>query len=319
MRQRGGWLPERLPGRLFGAGRARHLNGGLLLVTDRQALLLRDYAPANSAGTHLGFLARSWPLGRLVAASAAPAGVSLAAALQDWPERILSRLCAPLPFDDATAPPAQTVRLLLAPEGRTGIQLTGMAFPPEAAQSAQRAADLLRGFIPLLGDAGRGDWRLRRLPRVSAWRPTPSEERELASLGGMLPPAATSALLAATEGALADGERVLAQRRTPQAKASGPDIPALLTLTSERLLLATQAPGAGVRLDALSPGELTSVTLTYSLMGSWLALARPRLDASASATPTCDELRVAFPSPLLTPFRALTNRVRALLDSGPQT
>lgn len=62
-----GWLPTWL----FGARRMRRLNDGLLLVTDRQALLLRDYAPANSGGTHLGYLARSWPLGRLVAASAA--------------------------------------------------------------------------------------------------------------------------------------------------------------------------------------------------------------------------------------------------------
>lgn len=307
-----------LPGRLFGAGRARRLHDGLLLVTDWQALLLRDYAPADGGGTHLGFLARSWPLGRLVAASAAPVGVSLAEALRAWPERVQARLCAPTPFDEAAAPPEQTARLLLALEGHDGIQVTGMAFQPEAAESVRHAAALLRGFIPLLGDAGRGDWRLRHMPRVTAWRPTSSEERELASLGGMVAPATASALLAATAVALAPGERALAQGRTPQANAAGPDVPALLTLTPERLLLAALPPGASVRLETPSLGELSSVTLTYSLMGSWLALAWPQLGASANATSICEELRVAFPSPLLTPFRALANRVRALLESGPQ-
>lgn len=258
-----GWLP----GRLFGAGRTRRLHDGLLLISDRQALLLRDYAPADSGGTHLGFLARSWPLGRLVAAGAAPVGVSLAEALRAWPERVRARLCAPLPFDEAAAPLEQTARLLLALEGRDGIQVTGMAFPPEAAESARRAAALLRGFIPLLGDAGHGDWRLRCVPVVTAWRPNAREERELESLGGMVAPAVASALLEATQRGLAPDETILAQGRTPQSSlAEGPDVPALLTLTPQRLLLATLPQRADVHstqlahVEATPLGALTSLT-----------------------------------------------------------
>ncbi len=304
-----GWLAGRL---LSGRG-ARRLHDGLLLVTDRQALLLRDYASADGVGTQLGFLARSWPLGRLVAVAAAPPGVSLEEALRAWPERVLARLCPPLPFDEVTAPPEQTARLALALEGAAGVQLTGAAFPPEAAPQLAQAVALLRGFTPLLGAAGRGDWRLRRVPVVTAWRPTEREARELESLGGMVAPAAARALLEETQRALAPAETPLAQGRTPAQAGAGPDIPALLTLTPRRLLLAALPPGGAARMRALPLGELASVTLSYSLMGSWLAVARP----CAGLKPVCEETRVAFPSPLIAPFRALSNRARALLEAGP--
>jgi hypothetical protein len=305
----GGWLA----GRLFSGRASRRLHEGLLLVTDRQVMLLRDYAPANGVGTQLGFLARSWPLGRLVAVGVAHAGSSLDEAMRGWPERVTARLCPPQPLDEALAAPEQTARLALALEGAAGIQLTGVAFPPEAAPQLERAAGLLHGFTPLLGAAGGGDWRLRRLPTVTAWRPTEREARELESLGGMVAPAVARTLLEETQRTLAPEEMILAQGRTPSLAESGADIPALLTLTPRHLLLASAASGGAARMRTLPLGELTSVTLSYSLMGSWLAVARPLMDPR----PVCEEIRVAFPSPLIAPFRALGNRVRALLEAGP--
>ncbi len=313
MRRAGrGWLPERL----FGGRGARRLNDGLLLITDRQILSLRDYAPVDGAGIQLGFLARNWPLGRLVAVSAAQAGVTLAEALRAWPERVLARLCPPLPFDEVTAPPEQTARLILALEGRAGVQLTGMAFPAAAGHAIARAETLLHSFTPLLGDAGRGDWRLRRVPQVTVWRPSESEARELETLGGLIGSAATQALAEATQRALAPDELVLAQGRTPRRAGAGADIPALLTLTPRRLLVATAPPRGQASVEELPLGELASVALNYSLMGSWLAVTRPITSSPTGAAPSCEETRVAFPSTLIAPFRALGNRVHTLLEAG---
>ena len=300
------------PNALLAGRRTRTLTDGLLLVTDRQILLLRDYAHPDSVMTQWGYLTRSWPLGRLLAASVARQGVTLAEATRAWPERVRERLCAPLPADEATAPVSASARMILALEGRNGVQVTGAAFPPEAEATLERIAALTRRFVPLLGEAGRGDWRLRRLPVVEPWRPTDSEARELESLGGMIPTSVTRALEVATAAALAPDDLILAQARTPQANASGPALAALLTLTPSRLLLATVGATSGAatsHLEVFSLGAVSSAALQYSLLGCWFELALPRRGALPR--------RIAYPSPLAMPFRALYLRTRSLLEVGP--
>ena len=316
------------PSALLAGRRTRTLNDGLLLVTDRQMLLLRDYAQPDSVVTQWGYLTRSWPLGRLLAASVARQGVTLAEATRAWPERVRERLCAPVPTDEAIAPVSESARLILALEGRDGVQVAGAAFPPEAEATLERIAALTRRFVPLLGEAGRGDWRLRRLPVVEPWRPTDSEARELESLGGMIPTSVTRALEVATAAGLAPDDLILAQARTPQANASGPALAALVTLTPSRLLLATAGAASGAtsgaatsHLEVFSLGAVSSAALQYSLLGCWFELALP---ASGDLTPrgggaglSAAWRRWAFPSPLATPFRALYLRTRSLLEVGP--
>lgn len=303
-----GWWPSALRvGR-----RTRTLTDGLLLVTDRQIVTLRDYAQPDSVVTQWGYLSRSWPLGRLLAVSVAPHGVTLAEVTRAWPARVRERLCAPLPGDEATAPVSESARLILALEGRNGVQVTGAAFPPDAVATLERVAALARRFVPLLGDAGRGDWRIRRMPVVESWRPTESEARELESLGGLIPTPVARALEVATATALAPDDLILAQTRTPQANVSGPALAALLTLTPSRLLLATAGATSGAattRIEVFPLGAVSAAALQYSLLRCWFELALPGRGAFTR--------RIAYPSPLATPFRALYVRTRSLIEIGP--
>ncbi|HLJ81907.1 MAG TPA: hypothetical protein VKT52_10505, partial [Ktedonobacterales bacterium] len=134
--------------------RTRHLQSGMLIITDRQALLLRDYAAPDATMVQWGYVARSWPLGRLVAVHALSPGIALdAKALVSWPLSVRDRLVEVTPFDEATVP-SQYARLLVALEGTAGIQVTGVACPLEMRPALERAADLLSQFLPWLGAAG---------------------------------------------------------------------------------------------------------------------------------------------------------------------
>jgi len=321
--ERSHWLLGPLT-RLTGPKRiqTRQTQTGLLLITDRQLMLLRDFAPPNAGATQQGYIVTCWPLGRLVAVGVVPPGQRLARTIAEWPQRIQARQSRLAPGDEVGALAGDTARLALALEGCDGIQVTGCALPADAQPALARAAATLRSFIPLLGAAGAGDWRLRPLPDIRPWRPTEAEARELTSLGGVLTPTAVAALETATAKGLssATDALILAQARSPAMSVSGPETAALLTLTPKHVLLATlpvasprEQATAQASLRALPLGCLTSVTLQYSLVGSWLRLTHPTVRGELG----CEMIHIAFPSPLITPFRALRNRIGSLLATGP--
>ena len=303
-------------GRVSSLLRPRRLPEGLLLITDRQLLLLRDAAAHSANSSQLGYIATCWPLGRLLLASVVAPGQRLATVIAGWPERIRARLTSPAPGDELRAATADSARLALALEGRNGVQLAGCALPAEAENALRQAVATLNEFAPLHGHAGVADRRLRRLASLQPWRPTEAEARELASLGGLLAPAVAAALAAASA-PYASHPAMLAQAQTPELRATGPALAALLSLTPTHLALATAParpqPPTQPTLRILPLGALTSITLRYSLIDSWLRLTCPGTQRPGE----CEVIEVAFPSPLIAPFRALRNRLCESLAAGP--
>lgn len=323
-------------GRALDRLRSRHLQSGIFLITDRQALLLRDYAAPDATMVQWGYVAHSMPLARLRAARVMLARASSVPPdddpLESWLAGVLAgRAYGTAPYDEATVP-GQFARIVLALEGADGIEVTGAAFPPESAPVLERAVAVLERFTPLPGPAGASDRRIRLVHAVEAWKPTSREAAELESLGGLVPPYVSSALEAATRGVLQPGDTVLAQARTPSVQEALAGTAALLALTATRLLIVqyvathTSQRADGPRSPA-SPeyppveyhevplGRCTSVTLQHSLLGCELMCAIP------GGTPARDwhveTIHIAFPSTLIVPFRALYNRLRLVLANAP--
>jgi hypothetical protein len=167
------------------------------------------------------------------------------------------------------------------------------------------------------------------VPHVEPWQPTEREARELETLGGLVTPEAARALEDATRVALTTDEQVLVQARTPEAGGGSAAVPALLTLTDRRLLLArvpTAMGGAvpGAEVQAWPLAAISSAVLQQSMLGSGLIAHVPHATSAASAAAgarshaavSVEPISLAFPSPLLVPFRALYTRLRLLLG-GP--
>lgn len=314
-RARGAGLGSRSP---FGRLHARHLHGGLLLITDRQILHVRDYAPPDVTLVEWGYLAHSWPLGCLVGVRMLPVGVPLSErALAGWQPEVLARLSGMVPFSEATVPPDRSARLVVALEAREGIELVGAAFPAGTEPLLERAAARIQRFVPAIGAAAGKGVDLRVLPHVEPWQPTERETRELETLGGLVAPETSRALEEATQAARTSEERVLAQGRTPELGGASSAVPALLTLTDRRLLLARvptaggiAVPGASADVQTWPLSALSSATLQQSMLGSGLIAYVPHAAAAV------ERISLAFPSPLLVPFRALYTRLRLLLG-GP--
>lgn len=307
-----------------GRMRARTLQAGLLLITDHQVMLLRDLAPPDATLVQWGYIAHSWPLGRLVAVHALPPGTDLnRAALVGWPARVMERLADPMLYDESTAPPS-LARLALALEGSDGIAVSGAALPAKGAPVMARAERLLTGFCPWPGSAGAADRRVRAMPVVRPWRPTEEEVSALESLGGMVPEMVGQALTDVVARETPSDETVLVQARTPEMDANGAGKrgrTALLTLTPKRLLIAIMPnqPGAKSRVEPelrdIPLQSITSALLQHSVLGSGLVVYVTR----AEHHPETSQLRISFPSPLIVPFRALFTRLGALLQTPPIT
>jgi hypothetical protein len=311
--------------------RTRHLHGGLLLITDRQILHVRDYAPPDMTLVEWGYLAQSWPLGRLVSVRLLPAGVPLSVrSLVEgaWPPEVLARLAGVVPFSEVTVPDRFT-RLVVALDASGGVELVGAAFPTGTEPLLERAAARIQRFVPALGAAAGKGVGLRVVPHVEPWQPTEREARELETLGGLVTPEAARALEDATRVALTTDEQVLVQARTPEAGGGSAAVPALLTLTDRRLLLArvpTAMGGAvpGAEVQAWPLAAISSAVLQQSMLGSGLIAHVPHATSAASAAAgarshaavSVEPISLAFPSPLLVPFRALYTRLRLLLG-GP--
>jgi hypothetical protein len=311
----------------FGRLRTRHIHSGLLLITDRQVLHLRDYAPPDISLVEWGYLAHSWPLARAVGVRVLPAGIPLQRqALAEWAPPVQERLAGLAPFSEASVPADSYARLVVGLEAQDGIEIVGAAFPPGTEALLERAAARIERFVPAMGATepqhGSG---LRVVPQVEAWEPTEREAQELETLGGLVAEETTHALEAATRAALQPGEHALTQGRTPELGTGADAVPAMLTLTERRLLLARPAASGGggaqgAQVRAWSLAALSSVTLQQSLLGSGLLAHVPR--GGAGHTPgrelAIERISVGFPSPLLVPFRALYTRLRLLLG-GPAT
>lgn len=326
-------------GRALDRWRTRHLQSGIFLITDRQALLLRDYAAPDATMVQWGYVAHSIPLARLLAVRVMPPHAILApmvgSVLASWPDGVEGEHPVGIASYDEVTVPDQFARIGFALEGAKGIELTGAALPPESTPVLQRAAAVLECFTPLAGSAGTGDRRMRLVHAVGAWKPTAREAAELESLGGLVPPDVSEALEAATRDALEPGDTVLAQARTPREQEASADTAALLTLTATRLLVARSPHTSHTARHAESPASsapvtypsvalqqvplryCTSVTLQHSLLGCGLACAVPsRTNANHQYI---ESIHIAFPSPLIVPFRAFYNRLRLLLGNVPTT
>jgi hypothetical protein len=323
---------------LIAGRRPARLQAGLLLVTDQQVLCVRDFAPPDATLVEWGYLARSYPLGRLVGACALPPH----AAFTSLAERETAQALG-LPVDDAARATAALralgadsrrelaadalARLVVAVEGRAGLELAAMAVPSEVAGGLDWAAQLLRGFAPRRGAMGTADRRLRPLPAVGAWDPPPEEVKRLEGLGGEIAPPLRDALDAALAGALAPEEKPLAVARAadPDAGGGGQEAAHLLALTASRLIVARarraprSRPGATpvTVVTSRDLGELTSASLQHSLLGCALWASRPARGA-ADGKADAPDFAVSFASPAIEPFRALFVRLRALLG-GPIT
>jgi hypothetical protein len=316
-------MPARsgLIGRTVDRMRTRRLQHGILLVTDYQMLLLRDYAPPDVTLVDWGYVAHSWPLGRLVGAAVVPSGVPLneetlrrSGQLEEGmgstgglPREIVPWLAPVRSYDEVTVP-ERYARLILALEGAEGIELTGAAFPADQARVLERAAALLRGFLPRwnvpVGTAGStggssshepgdtnqksgieprrelasGDQRVRLVPDVEPWKPTAEEAAALAWLGEQVPPVLAEALAETSTHALAPDEVVLIQARTPASQARGAEQALLLTLTPERLLVARghkRQAGLASELESYPLGEFSSIVLQHSVLSSGMVIHRP--------------------------------------------
>jgi len=296
--------------------RTRHVRSGLLLITDRQALLVRDYAAPDATMVQWGYRAHSWPLSLLAGVRLLPAEtVFQRAAIEGWPHAVRERAVNPVRFDETSLPP-RLPRLALGLEGERGVEITGVAFPARQGDALAAGAQLLEAFLPFPATSGRADRRLRVVATIEPWRPTEAEAAELISLGGMIPQQVAEQLERALAASLRDGEQVLVQARTPSASGERDDS-ALLALTGQRLLVvrASAIAGDDPKVEVHPITSITSTTLQHSLLACEL-----RWNVPDSRHPSAIHVHgVRFPSTLIVPFRALYTRLRLSLGRASRT
>lgn len=147
-------------------------NEGLFLITDRQALWLRDFLSPGSNFLSGGYIAHMAPLERLQNVAVLPAGQA--------PQEYAARL-------NPDNSPYQ--RLIMDVASATSSELFALEFPqkPEMEKILARLTGILREFLPY--PQGKTDRRLRRVPVVEMWMPRGAEAEQLAGLGGTVPPA----------------------------------------------------------------------------------------------------------------------------------
>ena len=297
LRHRSGWL-----------GRQQYrANAGLFLLTDRQALWLRDFFSPGAAAFPEGYIAHSLPLERLTSVQVLPAGTPPSEAGEASPQRSLPYL-----------------QLCLRTEGSDGQEALHIAFPDDeiSTKALARLVGLLQAFLPRATPDSTGcqdDRRVRRLPVVEAWMPRGTEARRLQNLGGALPAQMKQALEhRLTETLHASGEELLASVVVPALEQSRS--PARLVALTRAALLVLETPGERTRghttlakdiaihLRRYALAEISSAQLSYSLLGSELRLFVPRPDNEAQ------QVIVPFQSPALAWFLPLFTRLRLALS-----
>jgi hypothetical protein len=322
-----------------------YLAAGLLLVTERQVLCLRDFAPPDATLIEWGYLARSYPLGRMVGAALLPPGTGIETGLtpRDIPGLPPTALPAAVAAGAAADPETRRelacdhlARLVIFVEARGGMEVGAMAMPAAAIGGLDWAATLLRRFAPRQGSAAAADQRIRPVPAVAPWRPSDEELAALEGLGGEIAAPLRAALDDALARALADGENslVVARAADPAASGGGQSAAHLLALTPRRLIAvrarraaraAHSAAGAArveTTVTSVPVGALSSAALQHSLLGCALWARRPARSMPTSSRPDSSAeaqmVTVGFASPAITSFHALFVRLSALLG-GPSS
>lgn len=275
-------------------------NEGLFLLTDQQALWLRDFLAPGNSFLEGGYIARSLPLERLRSATILPPGAA--------PSELAGRL-------DMQESPYQ--RLILESESAAGSELLAVEFPAnaEVEKALARIATMLRAFLPQA--CGEQDLRLRCLPIVEMWLPQGADAERLAGLGGIVSPSTTHLLKQQlVEATKESGEEVLVSALVPALEEF--KTPARLIALTHHALLVIDAREKGQWTVRTAQGQLhryelsaiTSVQLRYSLLGSGLSLFLPQIGGKMQ------QVSLPFHSPAIAWFLPLFSRLRLLL-SGP--
>lgn len=279
-------------------------NEGLFLITDRQALWLRNFLSPGSNFLSGGYIAHMAPLERLQNIAIVPAGQA--------PHEYAPRL-------DSGDSPYQ--RLIMDVANATGSELFAIEFPQksEMEKILARLTGILREFLPY--PAGVTDRRVRRVPVVEMWMPTGAEAERLAGLGGTVPPAIAQRLEQRVSSLLRGSheERLVTALVPALEEYKSP--PRLVTLTRAALIVADAGNERARRRskydeeqrDSIHRYELTSISsaqLRHSLLGSSLSIFVPQQDGKTR------QQVVPFHSPAIAWFLPLFTRLRLLL-AGP--
>ena len=275
-------------------------NEGVLLVTDRQVLWLRDFLSPGSSFLPGGYIAHMAPVERLEQVIVLPAGT------------VPAELAQRLETQDSPY-----LRLVMEVACSSGRELFVVEFPPEPEleKALARITSILRAFLP--HPVGYDDRRVRRLPLVAPWTPRGTEAELLAGLGGIVP-AAIARPLEHHLARLLDtsGEELVASALVPALEDfSSP--PRLVALTRKALLVIEHAqekhrPFTAVRTNRHTHAQryelaaISSAQLRYSLVGSSLSIFLP---GSGGRT----QQIIPFHSPAIAWFLPLFTRLRLLL------
>jgi inorganic pyrophosphatase len=271
--------------------RTRRLAEGMLLVTDRQVLWLRDFAGPDATMVAWGYVARSCPIERLSGARLIPAGQA--------------------PGQSASS----HAQIAIQSAAVHGTDTFTVEFPAELTPALEQAVQLIARFLPLPGDQGQQDRRVRRVPHVEPWQPQADEIAALEGLGGLIPSAIQKQLEEALPTALEPGEMLLVRALAP-AIAEAHVGPRLLALTPQRVILLSaatdrrQSSAATPAITSWPLAAIAAVQLQHSLLGCSVTLVTPTPKGETSYP------SVPFNSPAIVPFRALFTRLRLLL-AGP--
>jgi hypothetical protein len=277
-------------------------NEGLLVVTDRQALWLRDFLAPGSGFLPGGYIAHSAPLERLQDVAVLPAG--------SVPESYAGRLEP----DESPYP-----RLVMEVASCAGSELFAVEFPQQAEmeKALARIAGILRGFLPFSDRTQ--DRRLRRLPIVEAWLPRGVEAERLAGLGGIVPRPIAERLEERLSQMGGETGEVLVSALVP-ALEDFKSPARLVALTRSTLLVCEERSEPSrrsgrhvaqqVEVQRFHLAGVSSAQLRYSLLGSSLSVFAPRPGGPAQ------QHVIPFHSPAVAWFLPLFTRLRLLL-SGP--
>jgi hypothetical protein len=277
-------------------------NEGLLVVTDRQVLWLRDFMAPGSGFLPGGYIAHSAPLERLQEIAVLSAG--------SVPEIYAGRLES----KDSPYP-----RLVMEVASCAGSELFAVEFPQQAEmeKALARITSILRGFLPYLD--GTQDRRVRRLPIVEAWQPRGAEAQRLAGLGGIVPQHIARRLEECLSQVVSEGGEALVSALIPALEEF--KSPArLVALTRAELLVCEESNDTAHRSSRHSAQQvevrrfdlasISSAQLRYSLLGSGLSIFVPHPDGRTQ------QQVFPFHSPAIAWFLPLFTRLRLLLG-GP--
>jgi hypothetical protein len=279
-------------------------NEGLFLITDRQALWLRDFLSPGSNFLSGGYIAHMAPLERLQNITVVPAGQA--------PYEYATRL-------DPSDSPYQ--RLVMEVASSTADELFTIEFPQrtEMEKILARITGILREFLPY--PQGKTDRRLRRVPVVEMWMPRGAEAERLAGLGGTVPPAIVQRLEQRVSSLLrSPGEERLVTALVP-ALEEYKSPPRLVTLTRTALIVVDESAERAIRRgkrhedldDSIRRYELATISsaqLRHSLLGSSLSIFVPQKDGKTR------QQVIPFHSPAIAWFLPLFTRLRLLLTGA---